>query len=103
VVVLRLNVNLEPVAERLDHWFICVPLLSVSVIVTLSILVVPDAPLIVTSQFALFPENVRVKLCVLIENGSITTNAEALIVKHRIEMQSTNVFKILFIFEILHK
>jgi hypothetical protein len=62
VVVLRLNVNLEPVAERLDHWFICVPSLSVSVIVTLSILVVPDAPVIVTPQVAELPEKDRIKL-----------------------------------------
>jgi hypothetical protein len=97
VVVLLLKVKIAPVADRFDHWFIRVPLLSRSVTVTLLIWVVPEAPVIVKAQVALLPEKDKVKLCLFAENGSIATNADALTDKHRIEMQSNNSLKVLFI------
>jgi hypothetical protein len=96
-VVLLLKVNLAPVVDKFVHSFISVPLLSVNVTVTLSIFVVPEAPLIVKLQVALLPEKAKVKVCVLVEKGSITTNADALIDKHRIETAIAKSLKILFI------
>jgi len=52
-----------PVADRFVHSATTAPLLSsVSVTVQLSILVVPDAPLIVKPQVAVVPEKVRLSV-----------------------------------------
>jgi len=65
--------------------------------VTLSILVVPEAPVIVNPQVALLPEKARDIVYVFAEKGSIAIAANALTDRHRIEMQSTSNFKVLFI------
>jgi hypothetical protein len=92
-----LKVKTGPTADRFDHCATSVPSLSLSVIVTLSILVVPEAPLIVTTQVAVFPENVKFTTCVVAENGSIAIAADALIEKHRVKMPINSSLKILFI------
>jgi hypothetical protein len=101
VVAVLLKINLVPEAERFFHSATIVPLFSCSVILTLSILVVPEAPMIVKSQIALLPEKAKLSVCVfvLMENGSIAIAADALTDKHTMEMPSTSSLKILFIFK----
>jgi hypothetical protein len=92
-----LKIKRAPVTDRFDHCATGVPSLSLSVIVTLSILVVPEAPVIVKLQVAVLPEKVKVRLYVFVENGSIAIAADALIEKHSVKMPINSSLKILFI------
>jgi hypothetical protein len=64
---------------------------------TLSIRVVPIAPLIITSQCALVPEKLSLSVCPLDAKGSITAAPATLVAKHIAAMNIAITFRNFFI------
>jgi hypothetical protein len=92
-----LHLNVLPFADKLRHSPTTFPRLSRSAMLTLSIRVVPAAPLIVSSQIALVPENPKFSVCPLVANGSIATAAATVMEKHTTDINIAAIFKIRFI------